>query len=1075
MLRSALLALAISMPAVSASAQQPLEQRLHAAEAARTLRQAYFDASGDPSLTIEQAFSHLAGAPLSDPSFLLARQRSLDAQRERRARERLDAGGSERAEAVAAACDAEDAADALEARLLSALTVGLEVAPGFSADSIELVRRPWRTARQTASRMAEDDPDLTRARGEAMAASEAERLLLLYQSSALRRMTIPDDPGLDRLVEAELSAADELELDAIARDRLDRAAPLLGAASSLLVASSLRDTAALASAGPQSEGDVETTAAANEAENEIREAELERRTASLERIRLLESRYSELEAEFARALALSILDDARARSLRETSIASRDLVRTIRDAVGELLVVQSSHRAQRRERTGDSPAGNGVVVALDERDANAADEIDALLNVEKRALTLRRNVEPFGDAEARETLIEELIEELEDAPLWLKLEWHEDVQWLRSVPERATDLNAVGALIEVSFDLLLLALVWIYLRNQIPRWLSRAVVTVRRKDVSRFGFGRWTRRVGERELDPIARFGTDAVGAFALHRLLLPRTELLALFALGWVGWALLKCIPAAMRLVLPLVGRALDPLEADNELPAEVQALGEATASWFLWWWILSSVAAFVAVPLLQADRLAHLVYVLSSAIFVLLLVLALARWSPWIRQFIANLADQSEISAWLGRAVRSRIRSIVRAGFGSVYILLRLVFWALVDRGWLSRSGTSIAMSQLKLADASTELLGPEECERIRAAEPAQIQRSKELEVLRQAFESWQREQRRGIVAVIGDNGMGKSVFLDQALAVLNATGADVQATKLQLPVQKRSSSLREQLEWLSQPLEITIPKNPSRSALQKAIVGHLESLPPRIFLVDDLHFLLRRTVGGFDALEIARNIIQACADEHFWVLTLHRPAWVYIDGVSAAMKLAFRERIELPALDADQLGDHLIATTRAAGLDPEFRSLLLGRRPQADKETLEHKARRLYWRIVSQASFGNPRVVFDFWLSSLGAANEAAGDDNGTRRVPVYLFAGHGDEEVESLSDEYLFLLTALLVHDGLKVDDLAEVLNVAISSVRVACQHLESLGIINDLKRRYVVTPGWQPTVARVLDRRNFARH
>ena len=101
MLRSALLALAISMPAVSASAQQPLERRLHAAEAARTLRQAYFDASGDPSLTIEQAFSHLAGAPLLDPSFLLARQRSLDAQRERRARERLDAGGSDRAEAVA--------------------------------------------------------------------------------------------------------------------------------------------------------------------------------------------------------------------------------------------------------------------------------------------------------------------------------------------------------------------------------------------------------------------------------------------------------------------------------------------------------------------------------------------------------------------------------------------------------------------------------------------------------------------------------------------------------------------------------------------------------------------------------------------------------------------------------------------------------------------------------------------------------------------------------------------------------------------------------------------------------------
>jgi hypothetical protein len=182
---------------------------------------------------------------------------------------------------------------------------------------------------------------------------------------------------------------------------------------------------------------------------------------------------------------------------------------------------------------------------------------------------------------------------------------------------------------------------------------------------------------------------------------------------------------------------------------------------------------------------------------------------------------------------------------------------------------------------------------------------------------------------------------------------------------------------------------------------------------------------------------------------------------------MKLAFRERIELPPLDVDELGETLVARARAAGFDPEFRSLLKGRRPHADTETLEHKARRLYWRLVSQASLGNPRVVTDFWLASLGEAN---GDD---KPLPVYLFTGHGDDEVEHMSDEYLFLLSALVVHDGLKVEDLADVLNVTRSRVRVACQHLESLGLINYVDRRCLVTTQWQPTVARVLGRRNFA--
>ena len=50
--------------------------------------------------------------------------------------------------------------------------------------------------------------------------------------------------------------------------------------------------------------------------------------------------------------------------------------------------------------------------------------------------------------------------------------------------------------------------------------------------------------------------------------------------------------------------------------------------------------------------------------------------------------------------------------------------------------------------------------------------------------------------------------------------------------------------------------------------------------------------------------------------------------------------------------------------------------------DEETLEHKAQKLYWRLVSQASLGNPCVVSDFWLRSLGAANGDA--ENGARDI-------------------------------------------------------------------------------------------
>ena len=243
MVRSALLAVTFSFSAALLPyAQDPLQERLNAAGASRALRQAYFDANGEPPLTLELAFPHLAGAPLADPSFLAARGRTLAARRDACARERFDAGDGDRAEPVRAACDAEDAATALEERLLSALTVGLELAPGFADASVELARRPWREARDRASRMAEDDPDSPEAfhaAVAAMAAAETERQLLLYQSSALRRMTIPRDPTLGRLVEAELSGERDLAVDAPARDRLRRAVPLLGDVLSLRVESAL--------------------------------------------------------------------------------------------------------------------------------------------------------------------------------------------------------------------------------------------------------------------------------------------------------------------------------------------------------------------------------------------------------------------------------------------------------------------------------------------------------------------------------------------------------------------------------------------------------------------------------------------------------------------------------------------------------------------------------------------------------------------------------------------------------------------------------------------------------------------
>lgn len=134
-------------------------------------------------------------------------------------------------------------------------------------------------------------------------------------------------------------------------------------------------------------------------------------------------------------------------------------------------------------------------------------------------------------------------------------------------------------------------------------------------------------------------------------------------------------------------------------------------------------------------------------------------------------------------------------------------------------------------------------------------------------------------------------------------------------------------------------------------------------------------------------------------------------------------------------------------------------------------------MYWRILWRASLGNPLVALEYWLSSLGPPTGNGGtaveSEDGLVPIPVYLFRHHGDADVEKMTDEDLFLLTALVVHDGLKLEDLSEVLNVPAPRVRVTCRQLESLGVVTQDGSRYLLAPSWQPGVLRVLGQRGFA--
>lgn len=97
--------------------------------------------------------------------------------------------------------------------------------------------------------------------------------------------------------------------------------------------------------------------------------------------------------------------------------------------------------------------------------------------------------------------------------------------------------------------------------------------------------------------------------------------------------------------------------------------------------------------------------------------------------------------------------------------------------------------------------------------------------------------------------------------------------------------------------------------RIAFDRVVRGDLPDLDTHeVILVDNCQYLYTREVGGFDALD--RFLEAVARSDALFVTSWNRYAWEYLATVREVHHY-FPTRIEIPSLDADQVGDLLTAT--------------------------------------------------------------------------------------------------------------------------------------------------------------------
>ena len=146
-------------------------------------------------------------------------------------------------------------------------------------------------------------------------------------------------------------------------------------------------------------------------------------------------------------------------------------------------------------------------------------------------------------------------------------------------------------------------------------------------------------------------------------------------------------------------------------------------------------------------------------------------------------------------------------------------------------------------------------------------------------------------------------------------------------------------------------------------------------------------------------------------------------------------FQHQIHLSPMTAPDMSAWLHAQTRSAKLKPRFDSLLQQNTSGPDRARRLERTERAFWRLMVDISQGNPTVAARIWVDCLSAGTQDTDVDVGIPKTP-------DSTELEGLSDDALFALTAIILHEDIEVEELALVLNLSEVRVRAICRGLEA---------------------------------
>ncbi|MEQ9427048.1 MAG: hypothetical protein RJQ09_21680 [Cyclobacteriaceae bacterium] len=334
--------------------------------------------------------------------------------------------------------------------------------------------------------------------------------------------------------------------------------------------------------------------------------------------------------------------------------------------------------------------------------------------------------------------------------------------------------------------------------------------------------------------------------------------------------------------------------------------------------------------------------------------------------------------------------------------------------------------------------------------------VGRDEEIEQIEQAYQAWC-EGKYAATVVTGEKWGGNTSFLN----------AIEQKVKFKETILRQAAfgnfyDDESLLKLLSE-----ILKNTEFKSFDEVVEFLNAGNARRVIIIEDLQKIYLRTVDGFLALKRLFELISLTGKNVFWVCSANIYSWHYLSKVIKINEY-FSYIVELKPLNNEQIIEAILRRNRISGYKVQFQP---GEEMQKNKKYLkmndeqrQQHLKQVFFSNLSSYSKSNVSLALTYWLLST--------QDVDKNTITVGAFSKPDLSFVTILSADKIFVLCALILHDGLDARQLSEVLQEDLHDTNLMMLMLLEDGIVQRKNDIYLVNQLVYRNIIDLLRSRNL---